>query len=51
MGSNILGNYNVVCVYDRASVMLKPKDYIALHLLNCIICAITIGVLYEIYFG
>ncbi len=30
---------------------MKPRDYIALHLLNCIICAVTIGVLYNIYFG
>ena len=30
---------------------MKPRDYIALHLLNGIICAVTIGVLYNIYFG
>ena len=30
---------------------MKPGDYIALHLLNCVICAITIGVLYNVYFG
>jgi hypothetical protein len=30
---------------------MKPSDYIALHLLNCVICAITIGVLYNVYFG
>jgi hypothetical protein len=31
--------------------LMKPGDYIALHLLNCVICAITIGVLYQVYFG
>jgi len=30
---------------------MKPRDYIALHLLNCVICAVVIGVLYNIYFG
>ena len=30
---------------------MKPRDYIALHILNCIICAVTIGILYNIYFG
>jgi len=33
------------------SPRMKPRDYIALHLVNCVICAITIGVLYNIYFG
>lgn len=51
MDSTIQYSYNVVFVYNRTDIVLKPKDYIALHLLNCIICAITIGVLYEIYFG
>lgn len=31
--------------------LMKPRDYIALHLLNCVICAVTISVLYNIYFG
>ena len=31
--------------------LMKPSDYIALHLLNCVICAIVIGILYNVYFG
>ena len=31
--------------------MLKPRDYIALHLLNTIIAVVAIAVLYEWYFG
>jgi len=30
---------------------LSASDYVALHLLNCVVCAITIGVLYTVYFG
>tara|TARA_R110002060_G_scaffold47568_1_gene58608 strand:+ start:410 stop:583 length:174 start_codon:yes stop_codon:yes gene_type:complete len=40
---------NVVAIGGKE--LMKPGDYIALHLLNCVICAITIGVLYNIYFG
>ena len=31
--------------------LMKPRDYIALHLLNCVICAVAVAVLYNIYFG
>ena len=31
--------------------LMKPRDYIALHLINSVICAVTISVLYNIYFG
>ena len=51
MDSVILDSDWLLCLYNRTDIVLKPKDYIALHCLNVIICAITIGVLYEIYFG
>jgi amino acid transporter len=38
-------------VANGGKELMKPSDYIALHLLNCVICAIVIGVLYNVYFG
>ena len=51
MDSVILDSYWLFHLYDRTDIVLKPRDYIALHILNCVVCAVTIGVLYEIYFG
>ena len=54
----LIALHTVTSMHDILNVMvpgerqhMKPSDYIALHLLNCVICAITIGVLYNIYFG
>jgi len=51
-------SHTVISMQDILTAMetgerqhMKPSDYIALHLLNCVICAITIGVLYTVYFG
>ena len=51
-------SHTVISMQDILTAMetgerqhMKPSDYIALHLLNCVICAITIGVLYNVYFG
>jgi len=30
---------------------MKPADYIALHVLNCVISAVAIGILYRMHFG
>lgn len=35
---------------NKHSDRLTPGDYIALHLLNVIVCSITIGVLYHSYY-
>tara|TARA_B100000941_G_C28197680_1_gene395215 strand:+ start:249 stop:461 length:213 start_codon:yes stop_codon:yes gene_type:complete len=46
---------STLCILKEMALIgnphMKPRDYIALHILNCIICAVTIGVLYNIYFG
>ena len=51
MDSIVSNDRWLLCLYDRTDIVLKPRDYIALHILNCVVCAVTIGVLYEIYFG
>jgi hypothetical protein len=47
--------YSMHCILNAMASggkeLMKPSDYIALHLLNCVICAITIGILYNVYFG
>jgi hypothetical protein len=47
--------YSMHCILNAVASgekeLMKPSDYIALHLLNCVICAVVIGVLYNIYFG
>lgn len=54
----LIALHTVISMHDILNVMeaggkklMKPSDYIALHLLNCVICAVVIGVLYNIYFG